>query len=333
MKVEALERYELGERIKNYIQADLWRIEQEIKSQIFGPVALLNEVSRYIVDSGGKRLRPLLTILSARLCGYKGSRDVPLAVAFEFLHAATLLHDDVIDHAEIRRNKPAANTLWGNQAVILVGDYLYSKSLMLSLEYRDLKIVEILTRAVNLMAEGEILQLLNLGNPDITEDEYLEIIRRKTAVLISSACQAGAILGGASSDEEESMAQYGYNLGIAFQLMDDILDYIGTEQELGKPVGKDLEENKATLPFIYALSIADDISRKKMREAFLNSPSKPELLQVIKDFVHRSGGVEYATNKALYHARKAQECLKLFPESEVRNVLFDIAEYVVTRKN
>ncbi len=333
MKVEALERYELRERIKNYIQADLWRIEQEIKSQIFGPVALLNEVSRYIVDSGGKRLRPLLTILSARLCGYRGDRDVPLAVAFEFLHAATLLHDDVIDHAEIRRNKPAANTLWGNQAVVLVGDYLYSKSLMLSLEYKNLKIVEILTRAVNLMAEGEILQLLNLGNPDITEDEYLEIVQRKTAVLISSACQAGAILGGASSDEEESMAQYGYNLGIAFQLMDDILDYIGTEQELGKPIGKDLEENKATLPFIYALSVADEADRKRMREAFLNSSSKPELLQVIREFVHRSKGVEYTASKALYHVRKAQKCLDLFPESEVRSVLFDIAEYVVTRKN
>lgn len=326
-------RYALRDRIKNYVRTDLLRIEREIRSQIFGPVSMINEVSRYIVDSGGKRLRPLLTILCARLCGYQGTKDVPLAIAFEFLHAATLLHDDVIDHAEVRRNKPAANTLWGNQAVVLVGDYLYSKSLMLSLEYENLKIVEIITKAVNLMAEGEILQLMYLGNPDITEEEYLEIVRRKTAVLISSACQAGAILGGATAEQEELLHRYGYNLGVAFQLMDDVLDYTGTEEQLGKPVGKDLEENKATLPLIYALASADRMKQMEIRKAFLESSRDSNSLQVVKDFVCESGGVEYTTARAIEHARNAQKCLNIFPKSEVKDVLMDIAEYVIVRQD
>lgn len=319
------------ERLRHYLQCDLLRIEKEIKAHIFGSVGLVNDVSKYIIHSGGKRLRPLLTILCARLCGYRDGNEVPLAVAFEFLHAATLLHDDVIDHAELRRNKPAANTLWGNQAVVLVGDFLYSKSLMISLQYNNIRLMEVLARASGLMAEGEIMQLLQLGNIDITEEEYFEIIYRKTAVLISSACQAGAILGEASPEEEKALKDYGYHLGMAFQLIDDVLDYTGTRSELGKPVGKDFEESKATLPLICAFRNAPDEQKQEVRRVFSNPEGLIDF-EWIKNFVHEHGGIEYTMNVAGEHINNAQECLSTFPPGKVRNILYDLAEYVITRR-
>jgi len=297
------------ERLRHYLQCDLLRIEREIKAHIFGSVGLVNDVSKYIIHSGGKRLRPLLTILCARLCGYRDGNEVPLAVAFEFLHAATLLHDDVIDHAELRRNKPAANTLWGNQAVVLVGDFLYSKSLMISLQYNNIRLMEVLARASGLMA----------------------VIYRKTAVLISSACQAGAILGEASPEEEKALKDYGYHLGMAFQLIDDVLDYTGTRSELGKPVGKDFEESKATLPLIRAFRNAPDEQKQEVRRVFSN-PEGPIDFEWIKNFVHEYGGIEHTMNVAGEHINNAQECLSTFPPGKVRNILYDLAEYVITRR-
>ncbi|MCX7823195.1 MAG: polyprenyl synthetase family protein [Syntrophobacterales bacterium] len=315
------------------VYPDLLRIEQELKKQVFGPVPLVNTVSRYIIDSGGKRLRPLLMILSAKLCGYKGDRDARLSVAFEFLHVATLLHDDVIDGAEVRRNRAAANTLWGNQAVVLVGDFLYSKALMLAIEYDDMRIMKALAEAANLMSEGEILQLLNLGRADLEESEYFEVIRRKTAALMSAACRVGAILGGASEEEIENMASYGYHLGIAFQLVDDLLDYIGTAEELGKPIGRDFAERKATLPLIYAFNRSGEEERTWISQLFKDGDKgDPNTFNDVRKWVERTGGLAYTEEIARRHVSNATEALSVFPSGRWKNVLLDIAEYTVSRR-
>ncbi len=328
---ESVER-DLKKRILENVYPDLIRIEQELKRQTFGPVPLVNTVSRYIIDSGGKRLRPLLMILSARLCGYKGDKDARLSVAFEFLHVATLLHDDVIDGAEVRRNRAAANTLWGNQAVVLVGDFLCSKALMLAIEYNDMRIMQALAEAANLMSEGEILQLLNLGRADLSEPEYFEVIRRKTAALMSAACRVGAILGGAPDDVIEKMAEYGYNLGIAFQLVDDLLDYVGTAEELGKPVGKDFAERKATLPLIHAFSASEDDEKAWISRIFKDTNNRSAVFEDVRDWVRRRGGLKYTEDVARRHIANASEALSIFPAGHWKNVLLDIAEYTLSRR-
>ncbi len=222
----------LKEKIYAQVGPDLARIEEEIRRLLDSDIPLISRVGRYIMDSGGKRLRPLLMILSSRLCGYGDGNDIPLAVVFEFLHAAALLHDDVVDHAEFRRSHPAANIIWGNAAVVLVGDFLYSKSIQMAVAYRDVRMLQVLFEATTKMSEGEVLQLINSDNLEVTEDEYLEVITRKTAVLISAACQIGAILGGASATEENALRAYGHHIGIAFQLIDDTLDFTGEAEEL-----------------------------------------------------------------------------------------------------
>lgn len=330
--IELSERENLKKRILESVYPDLIRIEQELKKQTFGPVSLVNIVSRYIIDSGGKRLRPLLMILSARLCGYKGDRDARLSTAFEFLHVATLLHDDVIDGAEIRRNRAAANTLWGNQAVVLVGDFLYSKALMIAIEYDDMRIMKALAEAANLMSEGEILQLINLGKPNLGESEYFDVIRRKTAALMSAACRVGAILGGASDEEIENMASYGHHLGIAFQLIDDLLDYVGTEEELGKPVGRDFAERKATLPLIYAFSRSNDEERDWISQLFHNDSADPSTFNLVKNWVEEKGGLVYTEKVARKHIENAVKSLSIFPPGHWKSVLLDIAEYTVSRR-
>ena len=266
------------------------------------------------MGSGGKRLRPLLMVLSSRLCGYKGKDDAPLAVVFEFVHAATLLHDDVVDHAEFRRSRPAANTIWGNPAVVLVGDFLYSKSIQIAVGYRDIRILKVLLDATTRMSEGEVLQLVNSDNLEISEDEYLEVITRKTAVLISAACQTGAIFGGGGTAEEKALKAYGHNLGIAFQLIDDTLDFTGEAEELGKPVGNDLQEGKATLPLIYALRNAKAAERLRLRQIFTSEHIPAKEIAEISNLVVRSGGIEYTNNRACAHSMRAKEALRIFPQ-------------------
>jgi len=212
---------------------DLQRIEEEINKNLQSSVPLIALVTRYIMRSGGKRLRPLLTVLAARLLNYQGNDHYGLSIVFEYLHAATLLHDDVVDNAELRRGRPSANTLWGNAAVVLVGDFLLATSFFLSVLSGNLKILRILSETTTSMAEGEVLQLINSDNLEISKEEYIEVIERKTAILISAACQIGAILGQADEEQEEAMRRFGLNLGIAFQLRDDFLDYTGSEESPG----------------------------------------------------------------------------------------------------
>jgi len=322
----------IKERIYTRIRPDMERIEAEIDRQLTTSVPLISVVGRYIMGSGGKRLRPLLMILSARLCGYKGSRDVPLSVVFEFIHAASLLHDDVVDHAEVRRNKPAANTIWGNPAVVLVGDFLYSKSFLMTVGYNSVPILQVISETTTKMAEGEVLQLVHADDLEITEAEYLEVITRKTAVLISAACQIGAIFGGGGSAEEKALRGYGHDLGIAFQLIDDTLDYTGDVQELGKPVGNDIQEGKATLPLISALRNGLPADIKRLREIFSADEIRPEDFAEVKELVIRSGGIEYTRHLAMQYVQSAKDGLAIFPERATKEVLTDIADYVICRR-
>lgn len=322
----------LKEKIYAQVAPELARIEEAIKSLLDSDIPLISVVGRYIAGGGGKRLRPLLMILSSRLCGYSGNDDAPLAVVFEFVHAATLLHDDVVDHAEFRRSRPSANTVWGNPAVVLVGDFLYSRSIQLAVGYRDIRILKVLLDATTRMSEGEVLQLVNSDNLEISEREYLEVITRKTAVLISAACQTGAIFGGGGPAEEKALKAYGHHLGIAFQLIDDILDFTGEAEELGKPVGNDLQEGKVTLPLIYALQNAKAPERLRLTQIFSSEHVPAEEIDEISNLVIRSGGIEYTNNQACAHSLRAKEALRIFPQVPVKKILEDIADYVTCRR-
>jgi octaprenyl-diphosphate synthase len=322
----------LKDKIYAEVGPDLARVEEVIDRLIESDIPLISVVARYIMGSGGKRLRPLLMILSSRVCGYNGNDDASLAVVFELVHAATLLHDDVVDHAEFRRSRPAANTVWGNPAVVLVGDFLYSRSIQIAVGYRDIRILKVLLDATTRMSEGEVLQLVNSDNLEISESEYLEVVTRKTAVLISAACQAGAIFGGGGLAEERALEAYGYNLGIAFQLIDDTLDFTGEANELGKPVGNDLQEGKATLPLIYTFQNAKAAERLRMRQIFTSEHIAAKEMSEIGNLVVRNGGIEYTNNRACVHSIRAKEALRIFPQGPVREILEDIADYVVCRR-
>lgn len=323
---------DIKERISRRIRPDLERIEAEMTRLLTTSVPLISVVGRYILRSGGKRLRPLLMVLSARLCGYKGNHDAPLSVVFEFLHAASLLHDDVVDHAELRRSKPAANTIWGNPAVVLVGDFLYSKAIFMTVGYDNMRIMEVLSWATTQMAEGEVLQMVRADDIEVNEEEYLEIITRKTAVLISAACQIGAIFGGGGPVEEAALRSYGLSLGLAFQLIDDALDYMGDTSELGKPVGNDLREGKATLPLICALTNGRSAEKNRFREIFSEEEMSQEAFEEIRNLVIQAGGIEYTQRLAVEYVQKAKDSLHVFSPSPTRDLLCDIADYIIYRR-
>lgn len=322
----------LKEQIYSRIRPDLERIEAEIERNLSSSVPLISTVGRHIMGSGGKRLRPLLMILSARLCGYQGNHDAALAVVFEFLHASSLLHDDVVDNAEFRRSQPAANVLWGNQGVVLVGDFLYSKSILMTVGHNNIRILEALSEATTKMAEGEVLQLIHADNLELDEPEYLEVITRKTAVLISAACQIGAIFGGGTTAQERALTTYGLNLGIAFQLIDDTLDFTGDADELGKPVGNDIQQGKATLPLIFVLRNGSATERARLKTLFTVEPMLAEHLQEIKQCVTASGGIAYAAQRAMEYVDKAKEAIQIFPHHPAKEILLDIADYVICRR-
>lgn len=323
---------DIKRRIEAHIRPDLERIEAEINRLLTTSVPLISLVGRHIMGSGGKRLRPLLLVLSARLCGYRGNHDASLAVVFEFVHAATLLHDDVVDHAELRRNQPAANTIWGNPAVVLVGDFLYSKSILMTVGYSSVRILEVLSDATTRMAEGEVLQLIHADNLEIDEGEYLDVIDRKTAGLISAACQIGGIFGGGTHAQEMALRDYGHHLGIAFQLIDDTLDYTGDSKELGKPVGNDIQEGKATLPLICALRNGKPSEKKRLMEIFSSDKIPPADFLELKELVTRSGGIEYTRHLAREHIVLAKRAMEVFPGHPTKSILEDIADYVILRR-
>jgi octaprenyl-diphosphate synthase len=313
------------------IGEDLRLVELQFRKDLQSDVPLIRKVGEYVLSSGGKRIRPALLLLTARLCGYSGARSVPLASVIEFIHTATLLHDDVVDNAHLRRGNASANTLWGNEASVLVGDFLFSKSFSLMVADGDLDILRVLSGATTIIAEGEVLQLICTSDLDITEERYVEVIESKTAILISAACRAGAILGKASPEQEEELGHFGMNLGIAFQLMDDTLDYIASEEQFGKSIGHDLEEGKITLPLIHTLSHCTPAERADIAAIVENELFDLDDFSRVLRYVKQYGGIEYTVDAARQRIRRSREHLELFPDSPVKEALIELADYTVSR--
>jgi octaprenyl-diphosphate synthase len=311
------------------LEGDLVAINQALVANLQTHVPFISEVGRHILLSGGKRVRPLLFLLSARLCGCRSNNLTDFSTIFEYLHAATLLHDDVVDAATVRRGISTANTVYGNQAVILVGDFLLAKSLSLAVETDKLKILKVLAHTTTLMAEGEILQLLHARNLDLTEAQYFEVTLRKTAALMSAACQIGAILAGVPEAQEEALTQFGLNLGITFQVVDDILDFTGDEQKLGKPVINDLKEGRITLPIIHALAHAGEADHRRLKD--LAQEVKPESAPEILAILEKTGSLAFAREQARHYTLMAQENLQLFPQSIEKSYFWAITEELLRR--
>jgi len=311
---------------------ELKQVEQQFKKDLASDVPLIRKVGEYVLSSGGKRIRPALLLLSAKLCEYHGDRHVPLASVIEFIHTATLLHDDVVDNANIRRGIASANTLWGNEASVLVGDFLFSKSFSLMVADGDLNVLRVLSGATTMIAEGEVLQLVCTSDLSLTEERYIEVVKCKTAVLISAACQAGAILGKVAPGLEQALSEFGMQLGIAFQLMDDVLDYAANQAEFGKCIGHDLEEGKITLPLIHTLQLCTAEERERIGVIVTAEELSDDDFQFVFDAVHRYGGIEFTVNRAREYTNRAKSSLDPFPSSLVKAALGELADYVVTRQ-
>lgn len=321
------------DRVVILISDDLLLVEAELKKNLHCDVSLIPEIGEYVLSSGGKRLRPVLLLLSSRLCGYRGSRQIPLASVIEFIHTATLLHDDVVDNADLRRGNSSANSLWGDEASVLIGDYIYAKSFSVMVKDGDMKILELLSGVTTKMAEGEVLQLIKTCDVKVTEDDYINIIIKKTAVLLSAACQAGAILGHASIEEEDALSSFGMNVGIAYQLIDDSLDYISKNDSFGKAIGADLYEGKMTLPLIHMLRSAEDPERKEIIRLIEDEEDVKESdLKRVLDLINKYHGIEYTFNKADSYIKKAKKDLEIFEDSEIRQALLTISDFVLKRE-
>lgn len=315
----------------NLIGDDLKRVELQFRTDLASDVPLIRKVGEYVLSSGGKRVRPALLLLAARLCDYQGDKAVPLASVIEFIHTATLLHDDVVDSATLRRGLASANTLWGNEASVLVGDFLFSKSFSLMVTVGSMDILKVLSDATTVIAEGEVMQLLCTGELDLNEERYIDVVRSKTAILMSAACEAGAILGGASPERRKALSDFGMNLGIAFQLMDDTLDYIATEEEFGKSIGHDLEEGKITMPLIHALRRCSSSERDLIAAVVEKDEMTLEDFRQVSGLVQCYGGIEYTVDSARRYIQGCADHLRAFETGPVADALLDLAEYVVTR--
>jgi len=321
------------DKILPLVDQELKAIEEEMTRHLMSEVIMIPTVSRYLIASGGKRFRPMLLILCAKLCGYQGPRSIPLACTLEFIHTATLLHDDVVDRAFMRRGMASANSVWGNGASVLVGDFLFTKSFSLIVKDGNLHILDVVSQATTRMAEGEVMQLVKMGNPAITEEDYYYVVINKTAYLISAACQIGAVLGGASPAKEKALAEFGRNLGIAFQLMDDTLDYISAEEELGKTIGKDLSEGKITLPLIQTLKTCSPKDREFLTQIIKEPDNREADLKAVMELVKKSAGIEYTLRQAENFVNQATSALSDFPSGQEKEALLILAEYTIRRKN
>lgn len=315
------------------IDAELKNVELQFRKDLDSDVGLIRKVGEYVLSSGGKRIRPALLLLSARMCGYEGNRHISIASVIEFIHTATLLHDDVVDDASLRRGIVSANKLWGNQASVLVGDYLFSKSFSLMVEDGDLDILRIISGATTRIAEGEVLQLTSMSDLDTTEERYIEVVKSKTAVLLATACQAGAILGKASPAKEEALRDFGMDLGTAFQLIDDTLDYVSSEEQFGKSIGHDLQEGKVTLPLIHTLRQCSASERQVIADVLLCDTLEDEDFCRVISLVRSYGGIDYTLETAGSYVSRGKARLDRFPESPGKEALLTLADYVVTRSH
>jgi octaprenyl-diphosphate synthase len=320
------------ENIAKLIGDDLQRLEESIDKLLTTRVSFIREVVHHIIKSGGKRIRPILVILSARMSGCADYRHVPYAAIVEFIHTATLLHDDVVDNARTRRGSLTANTLWGNEPSVLVGDFLFSKSFDLMVADQNAEVLSVMSRVTTALAEGEIMELLKTSDIETTEDEYYEIIENKTAVLLSAACEVGAILGGVDKVKRNALNKFGYHFGMAFQLTDDVLDYVSKGTKLGKDAGSDLKEGKITLPLIHALKSADADERQIIIDDVKKARMTQKDFRKVRSIIKKHGGIEYSVKASKSHIEHAISFLNAFPISPYRDALAGLAEYVTKRE-
>lgn len=315
--------------IKDLTSDEAKAVDRLILDELSSDVILINQVGHYIVSNGGKRLRPMLLLLAAKALGAIEQNHLVLAAVIEFIHTATLLHDDVVDESELRRGKQSANAVWGNAASVLVGDYLYSSAFEMMVRTNNMRVMEILSKTTTAIAEGEVLQLLNCNNPETTESKYLEVISRKTAILFSAATRLSAVISGAPRTLEDNLARYGQHLGIAFQLIDDALDYKATQEELGKNLGDDLAEGKPTLPLIYAIEHGTPAEAKIIIDAI--KTGNRDVFGDVYAVVQRTRAIAYTEQRAHEEALTAIEALTTLPDSRYKDALIALAQFSVQR--
>lgn len=319
------------ETVNALLKDEMQAVEGQIKKNLASDVKLVSQVGDYVLSSGGKRIRPMLLLLCARLCRYQGDKHIELAGVVEFIHTATLLHDDVVDSANLRRGNRSANSVWGNQASVLVGDFLFAKSFSVMVGSESLKILQILSDTTTQLAEGEILQLINTCDLEVDESRYLQVVRDKTAILIAAACQVAGVLAGVDEAQEMALREFGLEIGTAFQLMDDALDYVADEEDFGKEKGHDLFEGKMTLPLIHAYSNSTDLEREEISRIIEAEELSTEDLDSICALIDKKGGINYTRRKANERIERAKQQLAPFSDCEARRALFTLADYVVSR--
>jgi octaprenyl-diphosphate synthase len=318
------------EHIRAPIADDLQAVNALIRHQLHSDVVLINQLSAYIIEGGGKRLRPVTVLLAAQACGYTGPQHIDAAAIIEFIHTATLLHDDVVDESGLRRGRETANAIWGNQASVLVGDFLYSRAFQMMVSIGSMRVMEIMADTTNTIAEGEVMQLLNCHDPDTTEERYMAVIHCKTAKLFEAAAQLGAVLTGLPLEDELAMARYGLHLGTAFQLIDDVLDYSASSAELGKNIGDDLAEGKPTLPLIHAMRHGSPEEARIIRNAI--EQGGLQQIDLVTRTIESTGALDYTSRLAAKEAELAITSLPRLPESPARDALIGLAQFAVNRR-
>jgi octaprenyl-diphosphate synthase len=313
------------------VKSTMDKLEMELIEQLRSRVPVAFEIGAHLMNSGGKRIRPQLAIIAARMGGYTGIDAVKLSGAIECIHTATLLHDDVVDEADTRRGNPSANTLWSNEMCVLGGDFILAKAFSALTSIKNLRILEIVSRATERLSEGELFQMMNIGNIHLTEAQYIQVIADKTAILMEAACRGGAILGGFDVEKEEALAQFGFNLGIAFQMTDDVIDYRSNKETMGKNPGKDLEEGKLTLPLISALKRADSSEKSRVETMIRDKHLSDDDLAWVREFLEQRGGIQEALDKSRWYLQKATKYLDIFPDSEEKQALMKLADRILHR--
>jgi octaprenyl-diphosphate synthase len=313
-----------------YFENDLNRVGEHMENYLKSEIKLIPDIVHHLIGGGGKRFRPLLLLATAELCGYRGERRYPLSAVIELIHTATLFHDDVVDHAETRRGRISANRIWGNEASVLIGDFLYSKSFKLMTEDGSLAILKLISMTTNMMSEGEVFQLMKAGDIHITEEEYISIVEKKTAVLISAACTIGAIIANAAERQIEELSKFGMGLGTAFQITDDTLDYVGQEEEFGKAIGQDLRDGKLTMPLIRTMKKCTPEERMAIHDGIKNKDeaSAAGIMKLINNY----DGISYSLQKAKQYIKRAKGHLSSFSDCKAKTALLAVADYVIERR-
>ena len=318
-------------QLQSLVAEELTRVNDVIIDRMESPVEMIPNLAGHLINSGGKRIRPMITLAAAKMCGYSGEAQLKLAAAVEFIHTATLLHDDVIDESDLRRGSPTANTIWGNQASVLVGDFLFSRSFQLMVEADNVRVLDILSNASAIIAEGEVMQLITANDTSTTEDNYLKVISAKTAALFEAAAQVGAVIAGAPAGEENALHSYGHNLGIAFQIVDDALDYSGAQAKLGKTIGDDFREGKVTLPILLAFRRGNDDERAFWNRTIVDGEQDEADLQRAISLLVKHDALKDTIERARHYGAMAKDALAIFPESEYTKALNGIVDFCINR--